>query len=233
MGNRDCLPDIYDVYDIYNPEIMAIQSAGRKARERGFVAGWSGNISARRDNVIIITRAGASKGDLQIPDLLVLDLSGRIMGGQAKPSSETPLHLALYGKLKDCRAILHTHPRHLQALDLALEDGSMTDFLNIPLYEADVWRQRLYFTPALPPGSTRLAEVCAAALPDEKVPFPAAIWLRRHGLCAFGDNLDDALHLTEELEHLAAIQLAVMATRHGKNHPDDHSSSQESSSRTL
>ena len=72
----------------------------------------------------------------------------------------------------------------------------------MPLFEAKLWRSRLGFVPALPPGSRELASAVALAAIDK-----LAVWMVNHGLCATGQSLADALCLTEDLEHVAHVQL--------------------------
>ena len=111
----------------------------------------------------------------------------------------------IYRSRPDCNAILHTHPRRLLALSLRLA-GRHEDFLRLPLFEADVWRAKLGFAPALPPGTTDLAEAVAEAAQGKD-----AVWMAGHGLCCLGRSLGDALCLAEELEHLAALQILATA----------------------
>ena len=62
------------------------------------------------------------------------------------------------------------------------------------------------FAPALPPGTVELAQAVAQAARTSP-----AVWMAGHGLCSTGASLAEALCLTEELEHLAAIQLLSMS----------------------
>lgn len=62
------------------------------------------------------------------------------------------MHLEIYRALPDCGAVLHTHPRCLLALSLHLR-GNERDFLRLPLFEAETWRARLGFAPALEPAA--------------------------------------------------------------------------------
>lgn len=177
----------------------------RDAWKQGLLSGCNGNASQRlgehAPNLICITRSGASKGRLTTADCCLMDVTtgGAVLGGSA--STESGMHLAIYRTRPDCTAILHTHPRRLLALSLRLA-GRHEDFLRLPLFEAEVWRARLGFAPALPPGTTDLAEAVAAAAMDKD-----AVWMAGHGLCCLGRSLGDALCLAEELEHLAALQI--------------------------
>ena len=177
----------------------------RDAWKQGLLSGCNGNASQRvgnhAPNLVCITRSGASKGRLTTADCCLMDVStgAAVLGGPA--STESSMHLAIYRTRPDCAAILHTHPRRLLALSLRLA-GKHEDFLRLPLFEAEVWRAKLGFAPALPPGTTDLAEAVAEAAKDKN-----AVWMAGHGLCCLGHSLGDALCLAEELEHLAALQI--------------------------
>lgn len=176
----------------------------RDAWLQNLLSGSNGNASRRLDAAVCITRSGAAKGRLRPQDCCLVRITdGAIISG-SRPSSETGMHLAVYGQRPDCTAILHTHPRSLLALGLCLNMPE-ENFLQLPLYEAAVWRAKLAFVPALPPGSAELAEAVGEAARTHP-----AVWLAGHGLCATGKNLAEALCLTEELEHLAAVQLCTL-----------------------
>lgn len=200
------------------PELMApyaehMRSVCRDAWEQGLLSGCNGNASCRLPapygTIVCLTRTGAAKGRLTPQSCCLVDLHSAtpLYGGPA--STESGMHLAIYRAKPNCKAILHTHPRRLLALSLRLEthpNGWQENFLRLPLFEADVWRARLGFAPALPPGTTELADAVAKAGLEHP-----AIWMAGHGLCCTGEHLAEALCLTEELEHLAAIQLLSMS----------------------
>ncbi len=174
-----------------------------QAWQKDLVAGFSGNASlVMPGGNILITGSGAAKGRLMAQNLCVTDKGGRLLAGQ-NPSSEAKMHLAIYAIREDCRAILHTHPPKLLAL--GLKNDLQKSFLDLPLHEAAVFGKALAVAPAAEPGSRELADGAARAARD---PATRAVWLTNHGLCALGDNLDTALALSEEMEHLAGIQLA-------------------------
>lgn len=199
----------------------------RDAWRGGLLSGCNGNASLRLESasgaeatgLLCMTRTGAAKGRLTPADICLLDAaSGRCLAN-GPASSEAAVHLALYASRPECRAVLHSHPRHLLALSLAGRARGATEgfLLRMPLYEADTWRARLAFAPALPPGTRELADAVAAAAATLP-PAPAggaaggAVWLERHGLCCFAPSLSLALTMSEELEHLAAIQLLALGS---------------------
>ena len=69
----------------------------------------SGNYSHRlEDGRIAITVSGAHKGRLGRADVMTLDAEGRPEDDR-RPSAETLLHLMLYRRDPQVRAVLHTH----------------------------------------------------------------------------------------------------------------------------
>lgn len=179
----------------------------------GFMPGASGNASRRLGpDFIAISASGAHKGRLGREDCLLYELQGPFATGS--PSTESALHRAIYLAFEDCGAILHTHPPGLQALNLILSKSGpdwRRNFLNLDLYEAAVWRPRLAFCAKTRPGSPELGPGALQALQEapEKT-LPRALWLESHGLAALGENLAACLALTEELEHLAHVQLEIL-----------------------
>ena len=200
--------DFQSAQDLMAPYVEEIRDVCRDAWTQGLLSGCNGNASRRlpapHEGIACLTCTGAAKGRLAPQNCCLVEIANAapLYGGPA--STESGMHLAIYRAKPQCGAILHTHPRRLLALSLRLEkEGEgLEEFLRLPLFEADVWRARLGFAPALPPGTKELADAVARASLDHP-----AVWMAGHGLCSTGATLAEALCLTEELEHLAAIQL--------------------------
>lgn len=200
--------DFQSAQDLMAPYVEEIRDVCRDAWTQGLLSGCNGNASRRlpapHEGIACLTCTGAAKGRLAPQNccLVEIESAAPLHGGPA--STESGMHLAIYRAKPQCGAILHTHPRRLLALSLRLEkeEEGLEEFLRLPLFEADVWRARLGFAPALPPGTKELADAVARASLDHP-----AVWMAGHGLCSTGATLAEALCLTEELEHLAAIQL--------------------------
>ena len=80
-----------------------------------------GNLSIREDNGDIwITPARVDKGGLRRSDI-VLVRRRRDRRGRSPPSSELPLHQAVYRARPDVRGIVHAHPVALVAFSLVHE----------------------------------------------------------------------------------------------------------------
>lgn len=219
MDDKTFFNKAYELHKLWKCIETELVSICKLAWKMGYMSGWSGNASIRAEpsaDAMLITPSGQPKGELTPTDLMLMDFSGSVISGNMRPSSEWNLHARLYEAMGDCQAILHTHPSNLQALDLIYKGNTQIcaeKFLDIHLYELAIWKQKLFFVPGFAPGSEELARQTANLLkPSQKVALPLAFWLQGHGLCALGQNLRECLSLTEELEHLAAVQLKYLAS---------------------
>ena len=86
-------------------------AANQEIPKRGLAIYTFGNVSAldRARGVIAIKPSGVEYEKLTVDDLVVLDLSGKIVEGKLRPSSDTPTHLVLYRAWKGIGGIVHTH----------------------------------------------------------------------------------------------------------------------------
>jgi L-fuculose-phosphate aldolase len=189
----------------------AIVEVGRLLYERKLVVATDGNISIRLDpRNILITPAGFCKGFLSPPDIIrfPLDSSFRVPRSAFRnpsapgfrpptPSSETPMHLAIYHARPDVSAIVHAHPPYATSFAVS---GKKLDANLLPetrLFDGPVGR-----APFVKPGSDRLAQSVALVLRD----FNYCL-LARHGAVSTGKNVLDALYRLERLEFLAQVTL--------------------------
>lgn len=177
-----------------------IVRVGRLGWEKGLFSGREGNISALLpDGGLLVTASGVCKGRLTPGQICRVDSTGTARPGE-KPTSELPAHLAIYREQPQARAIVHTHPPHLLALEQRLPETR--ELLDLTLYESAVVRECFTTVPALPPGGAKLGEVVGRTARNKR-----ALLLRRHGLICWAESLEEALCLSEEVENLARIRL--------------------------
>lgn len=79
-------------------------------RNKLVICNW-GNVSGidREAGVVAIKPSGVPYKDLTPDRMVVLELSGKIVEGSLKPSSDTPTHLELYRSFKEIGGVCHTH----------------------------------------------------------------------------------------------------------------------------
>ena len=101
----------------YDPVALAacarvIADTGRELSALGWTPATSSNFSMRLDaRHIAVTISGRDKGRLGGEDVMVVDLDGRAVATDARPSAETLLHTQIYRRFADANAVLHTHSR--------------------------------------------------------------------------------------------------------------------------
>lgn len=176
---------------------------GEKMKEAGLVAACDGNISFRNPNgTVVITPSGVPKGELKPSQLLVMDLNGKIIKGNGKPSSETRLHLDIYKARPDVNAIIHAHPIVATAVTVA----GLTFPSTIVTEGALVLGKTVPTVPYAAPGSAELAAACAEYAKKADV-----FLMERHGAAALGKDLKEALYRMETLEAVAKVYRASLA----------------------
>lgn len=79
---------------------------------------WTGgNVSARdqESGLVVIKPSGVRYESLRPDDHVVLNLSGEIVEGNLKPSSDTASHLYIYEHREDINGVVHTHSPYATA----------------------------------------------------------------------------------------------------------------------
>jgi L-ribulose-5-phosphate 4-epimerase len=80
---------------------------------RGLVLFTFGNASgiSRPDGLVVIKPSGVSYDTMKPEDLVIVDLDGKPVEGDLRPSSDLPTHLVLYKSFPTIGGIAHTHSR--------------------------------------------------------------------------------------------------------------------------
>lgn len=70
-----------------------------------------GNVSGinRSEGFVVIKPSGIAYEDLKLKDMVIVDLDGKIVEGNLRPSSDTKTHLELYKAFPEIVGITHNH----------------------------------------------------------------------------------------------------------------------------
>lgn len=171
---------------------------GRRMYGRRMVAANDGNISVRLlDDTILCTPTGVSKGFMKPEQLCKINLSGKVLEAAEGfgPSSEVKMHLRVYQKRPDIKAVVHAHPIFAtsfavmgRALETPIMPEVIVNFGKIPL---------------APYGTPSTAEI-----PDAIEPYLAdyqAILLESHGALTWAKDLLSAYMKMESVEFYAEL----------------------------
>ena len=92
----------------------AVCAANRDLPATGLVTLTWGNVSgvARHEGLMVIKPSGVAYDKLQPECMVVVDLEGRVVEGDLKPSSDTPTHVILYRAFPRIGGVVHTHSRY-------------------------------------------------------------------------------------------------------------------------
>jgi len=79
----------------------------------GLVTFTWGNVSGidRESGLVAIKPSGVPYEELTEESIVIVNLSGEVVEGKLKPSSDTPTHIELYKAFPECGGIVHTHSR--------------------------------------------------------------------------------------------------------------------------
>lgn len=134
--------------------------AAHQIAQAGYVAANDGNLSARcADGHILITPTGIYKGDVQPEQLLEITLEGDVVqDGGLGPSSETPMHLALYRRCEGLGGVVHTHSPYALCMASRGEDLTRPITADMVLLLGEI-----PCLPYLPLGTQELADAVAGA----------------------------------------------------------------------
>lgn len=79
--------------------------------KHGLVIFTWGNVSAvdRQHGMVVIKPSGVAYEAMKPSDMVVLDLYGKVVEGNLKPSSDAPTHLVLYRQFPTIGGVVHTH----------------------------------------------------------------------------------------------------------------------------
>lgn len=172
-----------------------------------------GNVSAieRKENLVVIKPSGVEYELMNIEDMVVVDLlTGKVIEGNKKPSSDTPTHLELYRQFPSIGGIVHTHSRHATIWAQAGQD-----LLALGTTHAD------YFYGAIPctrqmkeleikgeyeleTGKVIVETFKTRNISPEDIP---AVLVNSHGPFAWGHDADNAVHNAVVLEEIAYMNL--------------------------
>lgn len=83
----------------------------------GLVTFTQGNVSAidRERGLVVIKPSGVAYETMKADDMVVVDMSGKVVEGEYRPSSDTATHLELYRRYPSLGGIVHTHSTHATA----------------------------------------------------------------------------------------------------------------------
>ena len=203
---------------VYNANMELVQ-------HRLVIYTW-GNVSGidRERGIFAIKPSGVDYAELSPEKMVLVDLDGKVVEGELRPSSDTPTHLELYRRFPHIGGITHTHSTHAVAFAQAR--------LDIPCYgttHADYFAGAIPCTRDLTPDEVDgdyeaatgrvIAETFAARGIDPT--HTPAVLCANHGPFAWGKDAAQSVYHAAVLEEVAKMAILTRALdRDAKSAPE-------------
>ena len=173
---------------------------GRLCGDKNFSPGYSGNISARFEEGMLITTSGSSNGYLKEENIVYTGFDGVSKEDEKKPSSEKFLHIEIYKKRPEFNYIIHVHAPYLSSFASAGKD-----------LMAPVMAENVFYFGGIPLAKYALPSTMELVYNTVKY-FDKydAVLMANHGFVVASETLEDAYMKLELAESYAQVVLNTM-----------------------
>ncbi len=176
-----------------------------------------GNVSEidRASGLVVIKPSGVEYDGMKPADMVVVDLIGKVVEGDLRPSSDTPTHLEFYKAFPEIGGVTHTHSTFATAWAQAGRAIPFYGTTHADYFYGDIPCARA-LTQAEIEGeyekNTGLAIVETFRKGNLKPLEVPGVLIKSHGVFAFGKDADNSVYnatVIEEVAKMAAVTEAV------------------------
>jgi L-fuculose-phosphate aldolase len=170
----------------------------KRLYQKGLMPGTTGNMSVRHENNILISASGVCLNDMNENEIILMDFDGNKLSGEKKPSSEKNLHISIYLKREDIKAIVHSHCPYISAFALArceMKEPIIPEFI----YDFGKVPVAPYYTPS----TYELAEATAQYFKKHD-----CVLMASHGIVVGAESLQKCVYSLEALRTYAQAYFA-------------------------
>lgn len=177
--------------------------------KHGLVTFTWGNVSGidRATGLMVIKPSGVEYAGMNAEDMVVVDVvSGAVVEGKWKPSSDTETHRGLYLAFQNIGGIVHTHSRHATIWSQAGRDIPAWGTTHADYYYGNIPCTRLMTPEEIQhryeweTGQVIVKTFQERHIDAEQMP---AVLVHSHGPFAWGKDPIDAVHNAVVLEEVA------------------------------
>lgn len=188
-----------------------IAQTGMQLAALGWTPATSSNFSMRLDAThAAITVSGRDKGALTPGDVMVVDMEGRPVGTDARPSAETALHTQIYRRMPGAGAVLHTHSRNQTVASRLFAQVGAIELAGYELLKAFAGYATHEAAMQVPvfPNTQDMSELVARvdAWLGAGKPLHAYL-IEGHGIYTWGRDMAETRRHLEALEFMLACEL--------------------------
>lgn len=197
--------------ELFAERADAIAAAARELALVGWTPATSSNFSMRIDaDHAAITISGRDKGKLGRDDIMLIDMQGKAVGTDARPSAETELHTQIYRRFPGIGVVLHTHSRTQSVASRLFAKEGMVRLAGWELQKAIAGQTTHDAELDIPvfPNTQQMPELVAQvdAWLDAGKPLHAYL-IDGHGIYTWGRDMAETRRHLEALEFLLGCEL--------------------------
>lgn len=164
--------------------------------------GRTGNLSVRSGERFAVTPTGVPYDGFDVADVPVVAVEdGEYVAGETTPSSEVPMHAAIYRR-EAVGAILHTHSPWATTMAVRREPLPPIHYMIVAVGE------RVPVAEYAPYGTDALAENVVSAMAEAAA---TACFVENHGLVVTAPDLATAVENAVHVESLSRLYLQSLA----------------------
>ncbi len=170
----------------------------------GLVTATGGNVSVRaasRSDAAWITPSQIFKGDLKPEQMILIDMEGKKISGDDKPSVESVYHAGIMKYRPEINAVVHTHA------PLSTIFG-MCNMEMLPVTTEAIFCLNMPTIPFYLGGTKELAAAVIECVGQTKA---TGAFLSNHGLMTVGKSLRQAADNSYMVEHVVDILIKLKA----------------------
>jgi L-ribulose-5-phosphate 4-epimerase len=178
--------------------------------KHGLVIFTWGNVSAidREAGLVAIKPSGVAYDVMKPEDMVVLDLDGKVVCGELKPSSDAPTHLELYKAFPEINAVVHTHSTYATAWAQGCRGIPCFGTTHADYFYGEIPCTRVMTAEEIKHDyELNTGRVIVEAFKNLKIDarqMPSVL-VANHGPFSWGKNTDDAVRNAVVLEELAKM----------------------------
>lgn len=184
-----------------------------------FTWGNVSEITADR-KYVVIKPSGVSYDTMKASDMVVVDMDGKVVEGDLKPSSDTPTHIELYKSFPEISGITHTHSRWATIMAQAKMDvksagTTHADYFYGPVPATrDMTKEEIEGEYEKNTGLVIIETFKERNIKADEIP---AVLVANHGPFTFGKDAADSVFHSVVLEEIAFMSWHLESL--GKDEP--------------
>jgi L-ribulose-5-phosphate 4-epimerase len=182
--------------------------ANRDLERHGLLKMTWGNVSGidRKHGLVVIKPSGVAYAGLTPADMVVLDMTGKVVEGRLRPSSDAPSHLVLYEAFGSIGGITHTHSTYATMFAQASRSIPCLGTTHADVFHGEIPLTRpMSATEVRDAYEANTGKVIVERFQDlDPVAMPGVLVLN-HGPFAWGDTPAASVDHAVVLEHVARM----------------------------